>query len=56
MVRVEPDNQNGLEKTSAVDAFRIRSVSQEHFIRQLGSVSKRALADILKAVKVVVGI
>ena len=39
MVRVEPDETNGLVKLSAADAFQVRSVSERRFVRRIGHVS-----------------
>lgn len=53
MVRVEPDAENGLDKTSAADAFQVRSVSQQRFVRRLGKLSDvtlKAVTDALAAV------
>jgi mRNA interferase MazF len=54
MVKLEPSAANGLSKLSAVDAFQVRSLSQERFVRRLGMLSPemmmaigRALADVL---------
>lgn len=46
MVRVEPDAQNGLEKTSAADTFQVRSLAQERFIKKLGEMDTRRMAQI----------
>jgi mRNA interferase MazF len=43
MVRVDPDTRNELSKSSAADAFQIRSVVQERFTKQLGNISAPAL-------------
>lgn len=43
LVRVEPDSRNGLAKISAADAFQVRSVSQERFVRHLGQLSEEIL-------------
>ena len=56
MVRIDPDATNGLKKTSAADAFQIRSVSAERFVSRIGELSKADLQDILKAIQVVVGV
>jgi len=45
-VRLEPDAENGLDKISAADAFQVRSVAQERFVRQLGKLSDAAMRDI----------
>ncbi len=39
MVKIESDKENGLEKTSAIDAFQVRSVAQERFVSRIGKVS-----------------
>ena len=54
LVRVEPDQHNGLDKTSAADAFQIRSVSQARFVRRLGRVSAESLEEIIQAIQVVI--
>jgi mRNA interferase MazF len=55
MVRIDPDPENGLNKPSAADAFQIRSVAQERFMRKIGRVSDPALGKILEAIQVVIG-
>ncbi len=54
MVRVTPSSDNGLSKISTADAFQVRSVSQQRFVRKLGQVDdatiemiERALASVL---------
>jgi mRNA interferase MazF len=54
LVRVDPDQHNGLDKTSAADAFQIRSVSQARFVRRLGKVSAESLEEIIQAIQVVI--
>ena len=39
MTKVEPDKVNGLTKVSTADSFQIRSVSQERFVKRIGTVS-----------------
>jgi len=56
MVRIDPDGTNGLSKTSAADAFQIRSVSQTRFVNRLGKISTVHLREILKAIRVVIGV
>lgn len=48
MGHLEPSPENGSEKTSAADAFQVRSVAQERFVRKIGVLSEydiRRLAD-----------
>lgn len=54
MVSVEPDDENNLSKSSAIDCFQIRSVSTRRFIRKIGSVSAAVLNEIKVAVKIVI--
>ena len=39
MVRLDPDAQNQLQKTSAADCFQVRSLSERRMVRKLGIVS-----------------
>ena len=55
LVKIEPGKANGLEKPSAVDAFQIRSLSVERFIRVIGKVDTEKLSAILEAVQIVLG-
>ena len=53
MVRVEPTPANGLIKNSAADAFQVRSLSQERFVRRLGSLHPNLMAQLGNALRVV---
>jgi mRNA interferase MazF len=46
MVKIEPNNQNGLSKTSAADCFQVRSLSEERLIKKLGNVDDNTMVDI----------
>jgi len=56
LVRLEPDAENGLDKPSAADAFQVRSVAQERFVRRLGRLSDTAMQEITKALAVVLSV
>ena len=56
MVRIEPDVDNGLEKLSAADAFQVRSVAQERFVRRIGKLSDTTMRAVTKALAVVLSI
>jgi mRNA interferase MazF len=56
MVKLDPDIENGLNKLSAADAFQVRSVAKERFIRQLGKVSSTVLDEIADSLAIVLGI
>jgi mRNA interferase MazF len=49
MVKIEPDASNGLSKTSAIDCFQIRSVSQDRLLKKLGFVDRVTLQEIKEA-------
>lgn len=50
MVRLDPDEQNGLSKFSAADALQIRSVSEKRLVKKLGMVPALQVAQIVQAV------
>ncbi len=56
MVKMEPSRSNGLSKTSVVDLFQIRSVSQLRLIKQIGTISDIEFLQLLEAAKIVLGI
>ncbi len=56
MVRLEPTAENGLTKASAADAFQVRSVSRERFVRRIGKLSNATMRDITRALALVLSI
>jgi mRNA interferase MazF len=50
MVRLDPDEQNGLSKPSSADALQIRSVSEKRLVKRLGSIPPIQVAQIVQAV------
>ena len=46
MIKIEPNTKNGLSKVSSADCFQVRSISQDRFIKRLGSISKIVMDDI----------
>jgi mRNA interferase MazF len=53
MVRLEPSSENGLIKVSAADCFQVRSVSQQRFVRQLGTISETIMEEIAESLIIV---
>ncbi len=45
-MRINPNSKNGLNKTSAVDRFQIRSVSTLRFKKKLGKISDLEMSQI----------
>jgi mRNA interferase MazF len=54
MVKITPNVENKLNKTSSIDTFQIRSVSINRFIRKIGQVSPQILEEIKNAIKAVI--
>lgn len=56
MVEINPDRLNGLSKASSIDAFQIRSISIDRFIRKLGVVDLDTIVKVedalLKVLKI----
>lgn len=55
MVRLDRDDENKLDKTSAADCFQVRSVSEERFIRRVGSLPRLRMVEIETALARVLG-
>ena len=56
MTAIMPNHQNGLEKPSSCDAFQVRSVSVERFIRKLGNLDAKTMQAISLSLAEVLGI
>lgn len=56
MVRLEPAPGNGVSKVSAADAFQVRSVAQERFVRQLGKINESEMVAVTRALAVVLAV
>ena len=54
MVRIEPDSENRLKKSSAIDTFQIRSISTKRLLKKVGSVSSKELDKVKMAIKAVI--
>jgi mRNA interferase MazF len=56
IVKLEPNMQNGLDKLSAADAFQVKSLSTERFVKQLGVLAEEEIDDIVSAIGIVIQI
>lgn len=56
MVKLAPTDTNGLIKTSAADAFQVRSVSQQRFVRKLGRITNDNMGAVEEALTAVLSI
>jgi len=50
MVRIDPDEQNGLSKSSAADGLQVRSVSHQRLVKRMGTLAPLKIAQIVQAV------
>lgn len=50
MVRIDPQETNGLNKPSAADALQIRSISELRLMKRLGALTPIQAAQIVQAV------
>lgn len=50
MVRLDPDNNNGLSRSSTADTFQIRSVSLDRFLDRLGVLADEVTDQIAAAI------
>lgn len=56
MVKIIPDSDNKLSKTSSADCFQIRSVAEERLIKRIGIVEINSMHEIRKALAIVFSI
>ncbi|QTA88395.1 type II toxin-antitoxin system PemK/MazF family toxin [Desulfonema magnum] len=56
MVKLIPNQHNGLIKNSAIDTFQIRSVSKTRFVQKMGTISQNKMQEVSKALKIVLAI
>lgn len=50
MTKIEPNNKNGLIKTSSADAFQVRSLSTNRFYKKIGVVTDVTLFEVHQAI------
>ena len=53
-LRLEPDNRNGLTKTSALDVWQLRALAVERFILRKGILAAGILREVTAAVAAVI--
>jgi len=56
MVKVEPDDLNGLSKTSTIDPMHIRSVSHSRMKKQIGVLSQQDYKNLKEVLQIVLDI
>jgi mRNA interferase MazF len=53
-IRIDPDAQNGLQKTSAADALQLRGMDLMRFVTRLGKLSPELMEEMAVAIAIVV--
>ncbi|EJF06242.1 growth inhibitor [Thiovulum sp. ES] len=46
LIKIEPNNRNGLSKVSGIDCFQIKNLSHQRFIKKIGFVDDTLIKDI----------
>ena len=55
MVYLAPTRQNGLKKASGADAFQVKSVSVNRFVKKLGVATNDQIDEIVDAIALCIG-
>ena len=56
MVKIEPNEINGLSKVSSMDCFQIRSVSQDRLVKKIGRITFDEINKVQEGILKVLGI
>ena len=56
MVKIEPNKDNGLAKTSTLDCFQIRSVSQIRLLEKIGEITSDEINKVQEGILKILGI
>lgn len=46
MIKIKPNKQNNLTKTSSADCFQVRSVSENRFVKKIGTINQEISSEI----------
>ena len=56
MIKILPNEENGLNKISSIDCFQIRSVSQERLVEKVGSITVNEISKVQDGITKVIGV
>ncbi len=48
-VKIEPNGQNGLKKSSVIDTFQVRSIDEQRLIEKIGEISESEMERVKEA-------
>jgi len=54
LIRIDPNEENNLDRASAVDAFQLHTIPTTRFRKKIGMLSVMELTNIKKAVKAII--
>ena len=46
MIKIKQNSKNGLKKDSSADCFQVRSVSDQRFVKKIGTISDELIEEI----------
>jgi mRNA interferase MazF len=55
MIRLPVSPTNGLDNESAVNAFQVKSISEERFVRKIGILDDMTMDEITTAIALCIG-
>jgi mRNA interferase MazF len=55
MIKITPNQRNGLVKESSIDCFQIRSVAEERLIKCLGCITADEIRQVQEGITKVIG-
>jgi len=53
-VRIDPDQNNGLTKSGAIDALQLRTVDLSRFVKRISFLSAVQMEDVVGAIAIVI--
>jgi len=56
MIRIEPNQTNGLIKISSIDCFQIRSISQQRLVEKIGEITSDEISKVHEGILRILGI
>lgn len=56
IINIPATNQNGLKVNSAINCFRVRSLSGDRFIKKLGQISDEEINEIANGIAYCIGV
>jgi mRNA interferase MazF len=56
MIKIEPNQKNGLSKKSSIDCFQIRSVSQQRLVEKIGEITSDEISKVHEGIIRILGI